>query len=96
MRHPPRPMCPSCNSLAWETFEASGRGTIHSYVIPHAPVPPGFDEGYVVALIELEEGARLVSSLTGIDRGAIRNDLAVQVVFEPIDDGTLMHRFRPA
>ncbi len=96
MRHPPRPMCPSCTSLAWETFEASGRGTVHSYVIPHSPVPPGFDEGYVVALIELEEGARLVSSLAGVEHDAIRNDLPVEVVFEPIDDGTLMHRFRPA
>jgi uncharacterized OB-fold protein len=96
MRHPPRPMCPACTSLAWETFPASGRGTVHSYVIPHAPVPPGFDEGYVVALIELEEGARLVSSLTGVEHDAIRNDLPVEVVFEPVEDGTLMHRFRPA
>ena len=96
IRHPPRPMCPHCNSLDWETVAASGRGTVHSYVIPHAPVPPGFDEGYVVALVELEEGVRLVSSLTGVAQDDIRNDMAVEVVFEPVEGGGLMHRFRPA
>jgi uncharacterized OB-fold protein len=95
MRHPPRPMCPHCTSLHWETFAASGRGKLHSYVIPHAPVPPGFDEGYVVALIELEEGARLVSNLTGVAHDEIRNDMPVGVVFEPVEGGLLMHRFRP-
>jgi hypothetical protein len=96
IRHPPRPMCPACNSLGWDTFEATGRGTVHSYVIPHPPVPPGFDDGYIVALIELEEGPRLVSSLTGVMPDAIRNDMTVEVVFEPITEGVLMHRFRPA
>ena len=40
LRHPPRPMCPSCHSLEWETVEASGSGTVYSFVMPrHPPVP---------------------------------------------------------
>lgn len=96
VRHPPRPMCPACRSLEWDTFEASGQGVVHSYVVPHEPVAPGFDPGSVVALIELEEGVRLVSSLTGIAAGDVRNDMAVEVTFEPVENGVLMHRFRPA
>ena len=95
VRHPPRPMCPACHGLTWTTQRASGRGVVHSYVIPRVPVPPGFDDGYIVALIELEEGVRLVSSLTGVEPDAVRNEMPVEVVFEPIDDGRLMHRFRP-
>ena len=37
LRHPPRPMCPHCNSLAWDTIEASGRGTLYSFVMPPRP-----------------------------------------------------------
>jgi uncharacterized OB-fold protein len=95
MRHPPRPMCPSCRSLDWEPFEAAGSGTILSYVIPRHPVPPGFDDPYVVVLVELDEGARIVSSFAGTVE-EVRNDLAVEVVYEPVEPGgRLMHRFRP-
>ena len=48
LRHPPRPMCPSCHSLEWDAVRASGRGTVHSYVVPHHPRLPAFPEPYVV------------------------------------------------
>ena len=51
LRHPPRPMCPACRSLAWETTEATGRGTVYSFVIPHHPPLPWFPEPYVVAQV---------------------------------------------
>ena len=53
LRHPPRPMCPHCNSLAWDTVEASGRGTVHSFVLPRHPQWPWFEGTYVVALVDL-------------------------------------------
>jgi uncharacterized OB-fold protein len=93
MRHPPRPMCPECGSLARATFDATGRGRVLSYVIPRHPLPPGFDDPLVIGLVELEEGARLVSNLA-IDPDDVRNDMAVEVRFDPVDDdGLLMHRF---
>jgi hypothetical protein len=95
VRHPPRPMCPACHSLEWEPFEAAGTGTVLSYVIPRHPVPPGFLDPYVVVLVELTEGARLVSSFAGsVDE--VRNGLAVEVVYEATaTDGRRLHRFRP-
>ena len=93
-RHPPRPMCPACRSLEWETFESAGTGTVLSYVIPRQPVPPGFTDPYVVVLVELDEGARIVSSFAG-EVDEVRNDLRVEVLYEPVEpDGRLMHRFR--
>ena len=61
--HPPRPMCPSCHSLKRETVRLSGRGKVYSWVIPRHPAPLGFAESPIVALIELEEGIRLVSNV---------------------------------
>ena len=66
LRHPPRPMCPSCHSLEWDAVEASGRGTVFSFVMPRHPPLPWFDDGYIVALVELEEGTRLVTNLVGV------------------------------
>ena len=60
LRHPPRPMCPRCNSLDWDTIESSGRGEVYSFVLPRHPPWPWFEGTYVVALIALEEGTRIV------------------------------------
>ena len=67
LRHPPRPACAACRSLEWDTQRASGRGTVHSYVVHHHPQVPGFEPPYAVVLVELEEGTRLVSNLVGVD-----------------------------
>ena len=69
LRHPPRPMCPRCNSLAWDTIESSGRGVVYSFVLPRHPPWPWFDGTYIVALVELEEGTRIVSNLCDVDPG---------------------------
>ena len=66
LRHPPRPMCPSCHSLGWDAIEASGRGTVYSFVMPRHPPLPWFDDGYVVALVDLDEGTRLVTDLVDV------------------------------
>jgi uncharacterized OB-fold protein len=62
-RHPPRPMCPHCRSLAWTPIASVGRGVVVSAVQPRHPRFPWFDDGYVVALVELDEGVRLVTNL---------------------------------
>ena len=72
LRNPPQPMCPKCRSLDWEPIQSSGRGTVYSYVMPHQPQFPFFDYPYIVALIELDEGVRIVSNLTGIDPPGFR------------------------
>lgn len=96
LRHPPRPMCPRCRSLQWDAIESSGRGTVYSYAMPHEPRFPFFEYPYVVVLVELEEGVRLVSNLTGVDPSAVTPGLAVQVYYQTFDDGLVLHQFRPS
>lgn len=95
LRHPPRPMCPHCRSLQWDTIESSGRGSVYSYVMPHEPKFPFFNYPYVVALVELEEGVRLVSNLTGIDPSEVTPGLPVEISYKAFDDGLVLHQFRP-
>jgi uncharacterized OB-fold protein len=61
LRHPPVPACPRCRSLRWDTVVACGRGVVHSVTVLHHPQLPGFGYPLVVAVVELEEGTRLVS-----------------------------------
>ena len=93
--HPPRPMCPACQSLKREVVRLSGRGTVYSWVIPRHPPPVGFAEPPVVALIELAEGIRLVSNLVDVAPDAVQAGLAVEVAFAPTRGGRAVPVFRP-
>ncbi len=66
VRHPPRPMCPHCHSLAVDVIRLSGRGTLYSYAILHHPQSPVFDYPVRAALVDLEEGIRVLAELTEI------------------------------
>lgn len=85
-----------CNSLDWDTIEASGRGTIYSYVMPQHPRFPFFEYPYIVALVELAEGVRLVSNLCDIAPQAVKVGLAVEVFYRRFDNDVVLHQFRPA
>ncbi|GAB92703.1 bifunctional MaoC family dehydratase N-terminal/OB-fold nucleic acid binding domain-containing protein [Gordonia rhizosphera] len=69
---------------------ASGRGTVFSFVVHHAPRVPGRRLPFVVALVELEEGVRMLGELRGIDPGRVSIGLPVRVTFLdfPADDDT--------
>ena len=95
LRHPPRPMCPHCNSLAWDAIESSGRGSVLSFVMPRHPRYPWFEEGYIVALVELEEGVRLVTNIVGTTPDAVTIGMPVRVVFEEFDGGLVLPLFTP-
>jgi uncharacterized protein len=96
LRHPPRPMCDRCGSLEWDATEAGGRGTVYSFVVNHYPQVPAFDYPLAVALIELEEGTRLVANVVGIDPSEIRIGAPVSVVFVDHDDELSLPAFQPA
>jgi len=95
LRHPPRPMCPNCQSFEWDTEEASGRGTVFSFVMPRHPALPGFGDRYIVALVELEEGTRLVTNLVGVEPAAVSIGMPVVVSFEHFDGGLVLPMFMP-
>lgn len=96
LRHPPRPMCPRCRSEDWDTVRASGRATVHSYVVPHHPRLPAFPEPYVVALLDLEEGTRLVTNLVDVAPAEVRIGLPVQLRISRVDDELILPLFEPA
>jgi uncharacterized OB-fold protein len=93
LQHPPSPMCPQCGSVEWKVIEASGRGTVLSWIVSRHPSESD-DRPRVVALIELEEGVRLVSNLVDVDTDQVLNDIAVEVTFADVDQVRLP-QFRP-
>lgn len=94
---PPSAVCPRCLSESWVWARTSGRGTVYSFAVFHRVYHPGFagDLPYVVAVVELEEGPRLPTSIVGIDHGAIRCDLPVEVLFEDVTETVTLPKFRP-
>jgi uncharacterized OB-fold protein/acyl dehydratase len=96
LRHPPRPMCPTCRSLDWDTVHASGRGNVHSFVVPHHPRLDAFPERYVVALVDLEEGTRLVTNLIDVEPEDVRIGMPVELAITEVDDERTLPLFRPA
>jgi uncharacterized OB-fold protein/acyl dehydratase len=96
LRHPPRPACPNCRSFHWDALQASGRGTIYSYVVNHYPQVPAFDYPLIVALVELEEGTRLVANVSHMTPETVAIGMPVIAEFESFDDELSLPVFRPA
>lgn len=94
LQHPPTPMCGQCHSLKWATQKATGRGTVYSWIVSHHPSLPDADPR-IVALVELDEGVRLVSNLIGIAAEDVRNDMAVEVTFVVADGDFVLPQFTP-
>jgi 3-oxo-4,17-pregnadiene-20-carboxyl-CoA hydratase alpha subunit len=95
LRHPPGPACPACLSYEWDTVEASGRGTVHSYVVNHYPQVPAFDYPLPIGLIELDEGTRLVADLVDVAPEDITVGMPVEATFVAVDDELTLPMFRP-
>jgi uncharacterized OB-fold protein len=96
LRHPPGPACPVCHSFEWTPAELSGRGRIYSFVVMHHPAIPPFEYPNPIALVELDEGPRLVASLVGIEPERIRIGARVVCEIAEVEPGTKLPRFRPA
>ncbi len=94
---PPRPFCPACASRQVRVFAASGRGSLYSYVIHHRKVP-GFTPPYAIAVVQLDEGPRLMSNIIDCPQTpeALELDMRLEVAFENLDDTITLPLFRPA
>jgi len=93
---PPRPFCPQCASQDVNVFRASGRATLLSYVIHHRPVP-GFVPPYSIAVVELEEGPRMMTNIVEVEQTpeALQLDMALEVVFQAMNEEISLPLFRP-
>ena len=94
LRHPPRPMCHKCHSLEWEGIASSGRGSVHSWVVLHHPPIPGYDLPLAIAVIDLEEGTRLVANIVDCPFDEIEIGMPVECSIEEIEEGYRLPLFR--
>lgn len=96
-RHPPRPMCPECNSFEQEWAPVSGHARVWSWIVAHPPLLPAFAERapYNVVVVELEEGIRMVGNLVGVANDEIREGMSVRATFEDVPDGIALPQWEP-
>ncbi|HEX9713415.1 MAG TPA: Zn-ribbon domain-containing OB-fold protein [Actinomycetota bacterium] len=94
--HYPKPACPLCGAASLTPTEVSGRGHVHTFTVTHRAVP-GFEQPFVVAMIELDEqpGLRLISNVIGVEPDAVSIGMRVEVTFQPAADDVWLPVFRP-
>jgi uncharacterized OB-fold protein len=93
----PQSYCRNCLGENIEWIEASGKGKVYTFTIVKRPPTARFQEDvpYVVALIELEEGVRMMSNVVEIYPDDVRVDMPVEVVFDKITSAISLPKFRP-
>jgi uncharacterized OB-fold protein len=93
----PRAVCPACLGSALEWRPASGHGVVYAVTVEHRPQNPTLaaQAPYAVALVELEEGVRLLTNLVGAAPETFAVDDAVAVTWEPLPDGRHLPLFAP-
>lgn len=96
-RLPSRPRCPDCWSTDTEWARASGRGTLYSFGLMHQNLHPAFAERtpYQFAIVELDEGPRIVSNVVGVPDAELRVDMPLEVVFDDVSEDATIVRFTP-
>jgi uncharacterized OB-fold protein len=94
----PRPFCSVCwhDDVAW--VEARGRGTLYTWSVVHVNDLPPFPERvpYVAAIVELEEGPRIMTNIVDCEFDELRVGMPVEVTFRPTSDEFTLPLFRPA
>lgn len=96
----PRIACPLCHSRRVSWIQASGKGKLYAFEIAYRSLSQAFKvkAPYILAMVELEEGPRLMSNLINIepDPKIITCDMPVEVVFEKLTDEITIPLFQPA
>ena len=88
--------CPVCWSQDLDFQVASGRGRIETFTVVHQAPYPSFEDRipYVIALVELEEGVRMMGNIVDCEPGEVTIGMAVAVTFEERDE-VMIPMFRP-
>jgi hypothetical protein len=97
IRYPINHVCPKCLSEKAEWKQLSGRGEVFSYIVFHQVYHPGFakDVPYNVAMIQLEEGPRMISNVVGVPVDQVKVGDKVEAVFDPVTEDITVPRFSP-
>jgi len=86
LRFPPGPACPSCGALDRGHVVAAGTGTVFSYVVHRHPPVPGKELPIVIALVDLDEGVRMVGEVADVAPEEIRIGMRLRADFNRVDD----------
>jgi hypothetical protein len=94
---PPSQRCPHCLAADFAWVPVSGKGKIFSFVTFHRVYHPAFakDVPYVVALVELDEGPRLLTNIVGVAPEKVACDMPVKVVFDDVAEDVAVPKFTP-
>jgi uncharacterized OB-fold protein len=93
----PRPRCSTCLSADLEWHTVSGHGVVYSFTIARQATHPAFaaEVPQLLAIVELEEGVRLTTTVVDAVPEDLRIGLPVTPVFDHGNDGVTLLRFRP-
>lgn len=96
--HPPMPLCPTCHSSDVDWLAAAGGGSIYTYTVVHHPTHPAFKDQvpYVVAVVELDEGPRIVTNVKHCPVDSVRAGMRVSIFFEAVTDTVSLPQAEPA
>jgi uncharacterized protein len=86
LRFPPGPACPDCGALDRGHTVAAGTGTVFSYVVHRHPPVPGKELPIVIALIDLDEGVRMVGEVVDVADDEIEIGMRLRVDYRTVDD----------
>lgn len=95
--YPVQHRCPRCLGERLEWRPVSGRARVYSWIVVHQVYDQSFADRvpYVVAVVELEEGPRMVTNIVNVPPQDVRGGLPVRAVYEDIDDGVALVHFEP-
>ena len=98
VRFPPSLVCPRCLCTDIEWVMSAGAGKVYTYAVYHTAYHDGFREEvpYVVAVVELREGPRLLTNIVGCAPGEVYCEMPVTVVWEDITPDITLPKFAPS
>ena len=94
--YPVNPICPHCLHMGADWAKLSGKGTVYSFIIAQRRYHPAVPVPYVVAIIELEDGIRMISNVVECKPEDVRVGMPVEVVFDDLSPEFSLPKFKPA
>jgi uncharacterized protein len=94
----PRSECPRCLSNHLEWMQVSGRGRLHTYTVVYQPANAAFrdDTPDIYAVVQLDEGPRMVSNVVQCEIDAVRVDMPLEAIFDDVTPEWTLVKFKPA